>query len=52
MAAKEQRKLAAAAMAAGVVVLGISASICRAVKLGRPNRVMSAYPHLAGDFAL
>jgi hypothetical protein len=47
VAAKDQRKLAAAAMAVGVLVFSIFASACR----GRP-RVMSAYPDLAGDFAL
>jgi hypothetical protein len=51
VAAKDQRKLAAAAMAAGVLALSIVASVCRPSKWGRP-RVMSAYPDLAGDFAL
>ena len=51
VAANDQRKVAAAAMAAGVVVASIVATACRPSKWGRP-RVTSAYPHLAGDFAL
>jgi len=51
VAAKDQRKLAAAVMAASVLGVSILASICRPSKWGRP-KVMSAYPHLAGDFAL
>lgn len=51
MAANDQRKLAAAMMAGGVLALSIVANACRSFKRDRP-RIMSAYPHLAGDFAL
>jgi len=52
MAANDQRKIATAVIAAGVVILSAVASLCRPARWGRSARVMSAYPELAGDFAL
>lgn len=51
VAVNDQRKVAAATMAAGLLVASIAATVRRPSKWGRP-RVMSAYPHLAGEFAL
>jgi hypothetical protein len=52
MAATDIRKMAAATMAAGVLLLSVAARTCRVARSAHGGRVMSAYPHLAGEFAL